>query len=95
MSHTSPAPAGRLRAHPGIRRSLTETTLKARHLIAPLFVTEQSSQAGPVESLPGVERLTVDDALRAAERVAELGVGGVLLFFAVLFYAITIVRMGD
>ncbi len=36
-----------------------------------------------------------EERFKAARKSRNLAIGGVLLFFALLFYAITIVRMGD
>ena len=43
------------------------------------------------------ERMTPEeeDRFKEARKGRNLAIGGVLLFFVVLFYAITIVRMGD
>ena len=49
-------------------------------LVAPLFVRPGSGIREPIGSLPGQARLTADLAAEEAVRLAELGVGGVLLF---------------
>jgi porphobilinogen synthase len=49
-------------------------------LIAPIFVQPGHGVRQAVSSLPGVDRVSVDEAVRDAERYAELGVGGVILF---------------
>jgi porphobilinogen synthase len=49
-------------------------------LVAPLFVRPGSGVREPVGSMPGVERLSADVAAEEAARLAELGVGGVILF---------------
>ena len=49
-------------------------------LIWPLFLIEGRAGAQPVASMPGVERLTVDEAVRAAERAAALGIPAIALF---------------
>jgi porphobilinogen synthase len=54
-----------------------ETELTPGRLIAPLFV---ASAPSPVESMPGVSRLSISGALAAAGRLQALGVPGVLLF---------------
>lgn len=43
------------------------------------------------------DRMTPEEEARfkEARKGRNLAIGGVLLFFVVLFYAITIVRMGD
>ncbi|HLW95430.1 MAG TPA: porphobilinogen synthase [Solirubrobacteraceae bacterium] len=67
----------RLRRTAALRDLVRETELRPQRLIAPLFV---ASQGGEVEAMPGVSRLTISGALAAAERLAALGVGGVILF---------------
>src|SRR5687768_5358568 len=49
-------------------------------LIAPIFVRSGSGLREPIASLPGVDHVSPDEALRDAERYAELGIGGVILF---------------
>jgi porphobilinogen synthase len=49
-------------------------------LIAPLFVAERTEDSGPISSLPGISRLTVDRAAREARELYELGIPAVLLF---------------
>jgi porphobilinogen synthase len=49
-------------------------------LVAPLFVNPGSSWREPIASMPGQARLTPDLAAQEAARLAELGVGGVMLF---------------
>ncbi len=55
-----------------------ETRLVSANFIYPLFVTEGAP--GPIPSMPGIARLTVDEAVREAARAASLGISGVLLF---------------
>ena len=52
------------------RRMVRESVLSTDDLIWPLFVSE--GRRAPVASMPGVERLSVDDIVRAAERAAKL-----------------------
>jgi porphobilinogen synthase len=49
-------------------------------LVAPIFVTPGSGVREPIGSLPGQSRVSPDEAVRDAESLAALGVGGVLLF---------------
>jgi porphobilinogen synthase len=67
----------RLRAHDWSRRLVAEHALSPADFIWPLFVAEKR---GAVASMPGVERLTVDDAAAAAEEAAKLGIPVVALF---------------
>ena len=70
----------RLRANPGLRDLVRETRLDPRQFIAPLFVIGGRAERYEISSLKGHARLSPDLALREAHRLAELGVGGVLLF---------------
>ena len=69
----------RLRHTPALRRLVRETRVTMDRLIAPLFVTAAGSPRA-IASMPGVMQWPVDDAVREAEALAALGVGGVLLF---------------
>lgn len=61
------------------RRLVRETVLTTDDLIWPLFLTEARGRT-PVKSMPGVERLSVDEAVRAAERAAKLSIPCIALF---------------
>ena len=69
----------RLRATRSLRGLVRETDLTADRLILPLFVTE-AAQNEPIESMPGVERLSVQSAVQEAVQAQGLGLAGVLLF---------------
>ena len=60
------------------RRMVRENVLTTDDLIWPLFVAE--GNRAPVASMPGVERLPVDDIVRAAERAARLTIPCIALF---------------
>ena len=62
------------------RRLMRETNLTVDDLIWPLFLMEGSGTREPVTSMPGVERLAVDEAVREAERAATLGIPAIALF---------------
>jgi len=62
------------------RRLVREHALSTHDLIWPLFLTEGSKTRAPVDSMPGVERLSVDEAVREAERAAELAIPCLALF---------------
>jgi porphobilinogen synthase len=61
------------------RRLVRETVLTVDDLIWPLFLTDARGRT-PVKSMPGVERLSVDEAVRAAERAAKLAIPCIALF---------------
>ena len=54
------------------RRMVREHVLTTDDLIWPLFVMDGDNTRTPVPSMPGVERLSVDQAVREAERAARL-----------------------
>src|SRR5512142_861910 len=70
----------RLRRHDWTRRLVAETTLSAQDFIWPLFIIDGQKQSEPVPSMPGVERLSVDLAVGAAEEAAKLGIPAIALF---------------
>ncbi len=70
----------RLRRTPALRALVRETRLHPSMLIAPMFVRAGSGVREPIGSMPGQARLSPDLAAVEASRLAELGVGGVILF---------------
>jgi porphobilinogen synthase len=62
------------------RRLVRETVLTVDDLIWPLFVVGGTRLRAGVDSMPGVERLSVDEAVRAAERAAKLDIPCLALF---------------
>jgi porphobilinogen synthase len=62
------------------RRLVRESQLTVDDLIWPLFLNEGSGGREAVASMPGVERLTVDEAVREAERAATLRIPVIALF---------------
>jgi porphobilinogen synthase len=70
----------RLRSSAAGRALVRETRLTAAQLVAPLFVVPGRERREPIPSLSGHARLSPDLALEQAKSLAELGVGGVLLF---------------
>ena len=61
------------------RRLMREHTLTTDDLIWPVFVHELDGRA-PVGSMPGVDRMSIDELLREAEQALELGVPVIDLF---------------
>jgi porphobilinogen synthase len=70
----------RLRRHEWSRRLVAENALTSADLIWPLFLTEGEKKRVPIASMPGVERLSVDLAVAAAEEAAALGIPVIALF---------------
>ncbi len=69
----------RMRRDDFSRRLMRETVLTANDLIYPVFVHEAAGRA-PVGSMPGIERLSIDDLLRVAEQASALQVPALALF---------------
>ena len=70
----------RMRLNPNIREMLTETTLSKKDLIYPLFITHGSGVKNPIESMPEVYQLSIDEALKECEVLQKLGIFSILLF---------------
>ena len=70
----------RMRANEFSRRLMRETSLSPADLIWPVFILEGDNAIEPVASMPGVDRMTIDRLLPAAERCLELGVPAITLF---------------
>ena len=62
------------------RRLVREHVLTTDDLIWPLFVVDGANVRAPIASMPDVERLSVDQAVRAAERAAKFAIPCLALF---------------
>jgi porphobilinogen synthase len=62
------------------RRLMRETHLSCDDLIYPVFVLEGKQQREPVASMPGVERLSIDELLKEAAEIHALGIPAMALF---------------
>jgi porphobilinogen synthase len=69
-----------MRADDFSRRLMRETSLRPDDLVWPVFVVDGENRAEEVESMPGVERLSLDRLLKAAEQCLALGVPAIALF---------------
>jgi porphobilinogen synthase len=70
----------RLRRHEWSRRLVAENSLSASDLIWPIFLVEGENKRVAIPTMPGVERLSVDAAVAAAEEAAKLGIPVIALF---------------
>lgn len=70
----------RNRRWPWLRDMLQETHFSASNLIWPIFVIDGKNQRQPIASMPGVERLSVDLAVIAAEQAVSLGIASIAIF---------------
>jgi len=84
----APAPLGaypsvrlrRARGSQWSRRLVAEHRLSVDDLIWPLFVVEGINKRVPVASMPGVERLSIDNIVATAEEAMRLGIPAIALF---------------
>ena len=70
----------RLRHDEFSRRLVRETVLTPADLIQPVFVIEGEKRREPVASMPGIDRLSIDELLREAETWVALGIPAIALF---------------
>ncbi|MCF8005787.1 MAG: porphobilinogen synthase [Methylovulum sp.] len=70
----------RMRFHDFSRRLMSEHRLTVDDLIQPVFLVEGVQQRQAVSSMPGVERLSLDNLLRYADEIARLGIPALALF---------------
>ena len=70
----------RTRANAFSRRLVRENSLTVDDLILPVFVIEGENQTQTIESMPGVERMSIDLLVKKAERLNTLGVPAIALF---------------
>jgi len=70
----------RLRSSPALRALVRETRLTPDRFVAPLFVRKGKALREPIGSLPGVDRLSPDEAVAVAQELQSVGVPGVILF---------------
>ena len=62
------------------RRLMRETQLTADALIYPVFVVEGRAQRQPIASMPGIERLSVDELLRECAALVKLRIPAIAIF---------------
>ena len=70
----------RLRRTRALRDLVRETELSPRHLVQPLFVVSGEGVREPVESMPGVERFSINELVAEASELRAVGVEAVILF---------------
>ncbi len=70
----------RLRSSATMRRLVRENHLRVDDLIYPLFVTDGRDVQIPIESMPGIYRLSIDRLLAEVAKVQSLGIPGILMF---------------
>jgi porphobilinogen synthase len=62
------------------RRLMREYSLSASDFIYPMFVVEGEQQREPIESMPGIERVSIDLLLEEASEIIGLGIPAIALF---------------
>jgi porphobilinogen synthase len=70
----------RNRKSEAIRKMVRETQLSSHDLVAPIFIVEGEKKRVAIESMPGIERLSIDLAVKEAKELHERGIQSVALF---------------
>jgi len=78
--HFSSVRMRRMRRDDFSRRLMRESVLTVDDLIYPMFVLEGKKQREAVASMPGIERVSLDELLKEAEELLRLGIPAVALF---------------
>ena len=69
-----------MRSHSFARELMRENRLTPHDMIYPMFVIEGHSQREPIPSMPGIERLSVDQLVSEAKHIHSLGIPAIALF---------------
>ena len=69
-----------LRRNRNARLANAETSLDVSRLVYPMFVVNGSNIRQPIDAMPGIARLSVDEAAREAEKGLAMGINRFLLF---------------
>ncbi len=72
--------ARRLRQNEAFRSMVRETELSVKHLIYPMFILPGQKVRQEIASMPGIFRLSIDQAVEEAREVYALGIPAVILF---------------
>jgi porphobilinogen synthase len=70
----------RLRRTPALRDLVRETHVSPQDLLLPRFIEAGLNGRKPINAMPGVDRLGVDEAVREAGELVDRGIPGVMLF---------------
>jgi porphobilinogen synthase len=70
----------RMRKDEFSRRLMRESSLSVDDLIYPMFVLEGQGQRETIDSMPGIERVSIDELLKEAEEIVQLGIPAIALF---------------
>ena len=69
----------RTRRHEFLRRLVRENALSTDDLIYPMFVVEGNKQRQPIDAMPGIDRLSIDELVAEATQVYTLGIPAIAL----------------
>ena len=70
----------RMRDLPALRSLAQETRISVSDFIYPIFVTHGRGVQNPIDPMPGMRQLSLDNLIREVGEVASLGIGAALLF---------------
>ena len=70
----------RLRKHEFNRSLIRENSLSVSDLIYPLFIIEGENKKEKIDSMPGIERLSIDQLLIEAKEIVDLKIQAIALF---------------
>src|SRR5512137_1803993 len=70
----------RLRKNENFRRLIRETLLNVNDLIYPLFAVPGKNVKKPIQSMPGIFQMSIENIVGEAQKARELGIPGILLF---------------
>jgi porphobilinogen synthase len=69
-----------MRKHANTRKLMRENSLSCDDLIYPIFITEGNSVREKIESMPGIERLSIDELLKELKELTKLKIPAIALF---------------
>lgn len=70
----------RLRSSEKMRELLQETTLSPNDFICPVFVQEDIKTRIKIDSMPGIERIPLDDVIDEVGTIADLNIPAIMVF---------------
>jgi len=70
----------RMRRDDFSRSLMSENTLTVKDLIYPVFVLEGKNRREAIESMPGIERISIDILIEEAKQLSQLGVPAIAIF---------------
>lgn len=70
----------RLRLNQNIRDLIKETEITINDFVYPMFIIPGNNKSEEIESMPGIFRHSIDNALKEISEIVELGIKAILLF---------------